>query len=130
MHDLSHVRHLVHEARWSTARALASGDAVALAYVRNHAAKASVVVSSDRMACGEGVSTSYGDGRGGGFSWGYPPEDVYAFSEGAGVGNGAAYYGDRNSGDGLGRGDGNWRDTGDGFNYGFYDGNGAGYGHG
>lgn len=43
MTDLAHIRHLIHDAKWSTARAEASGDVVALEYVRAHAARAEVV---------------------------------------------------------------------------------------
>lgn len=37
MIDLAHIRHLIHEGQWSTARAEASGDAVAEEYVKEHA---------------------------------------------------------------------------------------------
>lgn len=39
MSTLAHIRHLIYAGRWSTARALASHDRVALAYVREHATR-------------------------------------------------------------------------------------------
>lgn len=64
MVDLAHIRHLVHDAKWSTARAAASGDGVALEYVRAHARRAGVVECGAGSARREQPMRGTGDGDG------------------------------------------------------------------
>lgn len=98
MRDLSYIRHLVVEGRWSSARAEAAGDAVALEYVHAHATRVGVIPEPAEY-CDPWRDS--GDGYGGDSEYGN------------GTGNGdflAEYF----RGDGLGGGWGSYQTNGDG----------------
>lgn len=105
MTDLAHIRHLIHSKRWSTARAAASGDVVALEYVRAHAKQ--IKAGQFTTDFGDFVPLIGGtkDGNGHDPSYGY---------NGEGYGHGSEFTDDEM------------------FNYGYgnYDGEGEGYGYG
>lgn len=133
MIDLALIRHLIHAERWSTARAMASGDRVALAYVRDHATRAPLAAlqnadlsdddGAETFSDGEGYGDDFGDGLGDGFLCDDTHGDgssVDAYSSGVngdgyGEGQGVAFtdaYGDGHShGDGCGDGNGNGGST-------------------
>lgn len=145
MTRLALARHLILEGQWSTARALASGCAVSVEYVRQHARRTPHVETDDcddgdRFAYGGGFGYgdntdvyyytygNKGDGFGGGEGLGdeWPPNDAYTCT-GDGLTNGCLY----NFGDFFGDGDGDGGDQegdGDGTNDNQGDGDGIGDG--
>lgn len=107
MADLARIRHLIYERRWSTARAAASNDAVALAYVAESAQRTALHIVSPHE--------DHNHGCGDGFS----PSD-----SGHGARNGDGYGDGHGEGDGDGYGDANDLDYGDQYGDGHTDGDG------
>lgn len=122
MNDLSYIRHLVFSGKWSTARAEAAGDIAALAYVREHTARAAAEASEGFMdhvwvrfhGCGGGYGSQDFCGDGVGFGEGANPH--YGELHGRGGGGGDGRYWADGGGDGHGDGDVcGYGDEGDGF---------------
>lgn len=132
MGDLGHIRHLIHSGQWSTARALATGDVVALDYVQRHARRAEAA-QAPRFEDGshdDGESRGFrhiaGDGWGRGHVYGYGDGSEHGLGEGCGYGDDFGY------GDGDGRGPFSGARPGDGFSSpgsANYRGDGGGYGY-
>lgn len=82
MADLTRIRQLTYDQRWSTARALASGCGVALRYVREHARRTPAVMVVD-----EGFNWSWSEGH-------CAPEAWMWRGNGSGAGMGSFHDGD------------------------------------
>lgn len=142
MADLALIRHLVHSGHWSTARAEASGDALALDYVRTHAARPLARLSAQPgralIVWAHNANPSCCDEAGDGYGY----DDLFgflAYGDKHGGGGGAGYRYDSDDGDGDGEPE--YREgydprgchmehDGDGIGEGYAHGGGCGYGYG